>query len=92
MTTTKYATDALTDLVDIARTRANRARNQGQVARAEAHANIAMTLDAARTRLVQDGIEYLDAAWGFIEGGRKMLDNLHGNLDRYITKIKADRS
>ena len=30
-------------------------------------------LDAVRTRLVQDGADYLDEAWAFVDGGRRMI-------------------
>ncbi|WP_298041458.1 hypothetical protein [uncultured Microbacterium sp.] len=76
MTTTKVATDALSDLVHTARERARTDRNRQRTKRAQAHEHIARTLDGARTRLVQDGPEYLDAAWAFVDGGRKLLANL----------------
>lgn len=76
--TTKPATDALTDLVDTARTRAHNDRTLGHHARADALLKIAGTLDGARTRLVEDGIDYLDAAWAFVDAGRKQIANLYG--------------
>lgn len=70
---TKTATNALTDLVDTSRTRAEQCRANGMEAQATTLDHIAKTLDGARTRLVEDGSEYLDAAWAFIDAGRKML-------------------
>ena len=74
--TTTTATNALTDLVGTARTRAIRARANGNDNHGESLLSIADTLDAARTRLVQDGTEYLDSAWAFVEAGRAALARL----------------
>lgn len=71
--TTKPATNALTDLVKTARTRADQARSAGLDGTAKTLDNIALTLDGARTRLIEDGIEYLDAAWAFVDAGRGAL-------------------
>lgn len=65
------ALDALSDLVDTAR---DRRASEPQHA-TECHA-IARTLDRARTRLVEDGPGYLDAAWAFVDAGRKALAQL----------------
>ena len=35
--------------------------------------NVVQTLDMARTRLVREGIEYLDEAWAFVDGGRVVV-------------------
>lgn len=74
--TTKPATDALTDLVGTARARAERARTAGLEGTAKTLDEIAKTLDGARTRLVEDGPEYLQAAWAFIDAGRAALAGL----------------
>lgn len=79
--TTKPATDILTDLVLTARIRRNAAINQGHAKRAQDFDNVAQTLDRVRTRLVQDGPEYLDAAWAFIDGGRKIIVKLTPNVN-----------
>lgn len=73
---TKPATDALTDLVITARSRARACRVRSETTRAAELDNIAKTLDGARTRLVQDGPEYLDAAWAFVNAGRTALARL----------------
>lgn len=75
--TTKPATDALTDLVTTARDRADRARAHGLDGTAKTLTDIAKTLDGARTRLVEDGIEYLEAAWAFVDAGRGALAGMH---------------
>lgn len=72
--TTKPATDALTELV--------------QVARERGHDRIAQTLDGARTRLVEDGTDYLDAAWAFVDAGRKQLAELAGGAT-YLDRIRS---
>ena len=77
--TTKPATDALTELVDSCRMRAIGARTLGNHDRSTALLAIANTLDAARTRLVEDGPEYLDAAWAFVDAGRKQIAALYGS-------------
>jgi hypothetical protein len=75
--TTAPATRALTDLVDTARARAARARADGLDGTAKTLDQIARTLDGARTRLIEDGIEYLDAAWAFVDAGRGALAGMH---------------
>ncbi|MFK4761189.1 hypothetical protein ACI3KS_09685 [Microbacterium sp. ZW T5_45] len=77
--TTKPAVDALTDLVDTARTRAVRANAEGDRLKMNDLLGIADTLDRARTRLVEDGTEYLDAAWAFVDAGRKMIADVYGS-------------
>lgn len=90
--TTKPATDALTDLVDTARTRRNRAADAGLIATARTYDEVAQTLDGARTRLVEDGIEYLESAWAFVDAGRKFLAGLAAAtpiLDLIQTEARA---
>ena len=65
--------DALTDLVDTARTRAQTSEDHGDTRRARALLDIATTLDRARTILVEDGDDYLDTAWAFVDAGRRTL-------------------
>lgn len=74
---TKPATDALTDLVNTCRGRAYLARRAGKAMTAKAFDDIAKTLDGARTRLVEDGPDYLDAAWAFVDGARKVIAGMH---------------
>lgn len=64
---------ALTDLVDTARHRARVARWKRAPARERHFEGIAHTLDRARTRLVEDGSDYIEAAWAFVDAARKML-------------------
>lgn len=67
------AARALTDLVDTARATADRAALKRQRTIAQRCQVIASQLDAARTRLVQDGPEYLDTAWAYVDAGRRAL-------------------
>lgn len=67
------ALDALGDLVDTARRRASQAEGYGDAASARAHIDVADTLDRARTILVEEGDDYLDAAWAFVDAGRLTL-------------------
>lgn len=70
---TKAAADALTDLVNTARTRAAEARAEGLDATAAQLDSVAKTLDGARTRLIEDGPDYIDAAWAFVDASRRMI-------------------
>jgi hypothetical protein len=84
-TTTSAATDTLTDLVQSARqlsSRAITARRHGLGGRI---LTLACDLDATRTRLVQDGPDYLEAAWAFIDAGRRILAGYTVQLDAEMT-------
>lgn len=78
MPPTKVATNALTDLVTSARHIGEEWTAQGSVRASYVHAleGLASTLDAARTRLVQDGESYLDVAWAMIDAGRRLVAEL----------------
>ena len=65
--------DELAHLVDTARMRAQASEDHGDTRRARALRDIATTLDRARTILVEDGDDYFDAAWAFVEAGRLTL-------------------
>lgn len=69
------AARALNDLVDTAR--ATRARAIQKRRRAIAHrcGVIEEQLDATRTRLVQDGPEYINTAWAYVDVARIALRN-----------------
>ncbi|WP_270353438.1 hypothetical protein [Microbacterium testaceum] len=88
MAPTKVATDALTDLVHTARSRGWEAKRAGLTHTAYALMRLAADLDAVRTRLVEDGPDYLDAAWAFIDAGRRMITENIAKLDREV----ADRA
>lgn len=88
---TKPATDALTDLVETTDARAERCRQAGDFGLAREYDAIGHTLDGARTRLVEDGVEYLEAAWAFVDAGRRALADRH-RLAAYLDAIaKAAR-
>ena len=73
VTGTVPALDALSDLVQTARTTANAAGFKGKL-RAERKADhIARVCDAARTRLVQEGPVYLEPAWAIVDTAREHL-------------------
>ncbi len=78
-----HATRTLSRLVDTARTLSDHAKDAGDTKTAFGLLNIAATLDGARTRLVEDGTDYYDAAWAFITAGRMMI------MD-YKNKLTAD--
>lgn len=63
----------LTDLVHTCRWRANVARYWNQHNLVHAYESAGRTLDATRTRLVQEGEDYLSAAWSFIDAGRMQV-------------------
>lgn len=63
----------LTALVDSARDLRGEAKMLGLRATARSLHDAARTLDGARTRLVEDGPEYLDAARAFINAAENML-------------------
>lgn len=67
---------ALADLVDTARRRARTAHAHHDEHTACAYATVADTLDRARTILVEEGDDYLDAAWAFVDAGRLTLVRL----------------
>ena len=58
--------------------------------------SMAASLDAARTRLVQDGDEYLEAARAFTSSASKLIADAHDSLGRIIidrsARIVADRA
>jgi hypothetical protein len=66
---------ALSDLVDSARATRSTALSKRRKEIAHRCDVIAVQLDAARTRLVQDGGEYIDTAWAFVDTGRVALRN-----------------
>ena len=73
---------ALGDLVQTARGDEARTRFFGLDQFADAFADVADTLDRCRTRLVEEGGDYLDTAWAFLDAGRLTIARM---------RIKADR-
>lgn len=67
------AARALTDLVDTARALSTRATTKRRPGIAHRCQVIAAQLDATRTRLVQDGTDYLDTAWAYVDAGRRAI-------------------
>jgi hypothetical protein len=67
------AARALSDLVETARVFRNLAKDKRRRDIAKRCQVIAVQLDATRTRLVQDGDEYLDTAWAYVDAGRRSL-------------------
>jgi hypothetical protein len=66
---------ALTDLVDTARATRDKAVEKRRREIANRCQVIASQLDATRTRLVQDGADYLPSAWAYVDAGRVALRN-----------------
>jgi len=81
-TPTVHCINALSDLVHSARRLATRAELADAARLHRVAVSIADTLDRARTRLVEDGDEYLDAAWAFVDAGRKHVAQLGIRVDR----------
>lgn len=46
-------------------------------------------LDAVRTRLVEEGIDYLDEAWAFVDGGRRIIAGHGIYLAEVIGRARA---
>lgn len=69
----RAAINRLTTLVNSARDLRGEAKTLGLRSTARALNDAARTLDGARTRLVEDGAEYLDAARAFINAAENML-------------------
>lgn len=69
------AARALSDLVDKARNLHARAMDKRRRDIANRCMVIASQLDATRTRLVQDGEQYIDTAWAYVDAGRVALRN-----------------
>lgn len=63
----------LTGLIESARTLHTTAKTLGMDTTARRLRSIVHTLDGARTRLVEDGTEYLPAADAFLTAGEEML-------------------
>lgn len=76
------ALDALTDLVHTARTNADTAVALDRPHNAAALSRMATTLDGARTRLIEDGPDYLPAAWAFVDAARSLIARQAVILDR----------
>ena len=62
------AVRALSDLVDTARATRDRALEKRRREIANRCQVIASQLDATRTRLVEDGEEYIGTAWAYVDG------------------------
>lgn len=75
MSPTVTALAVLNDLVDSSRSLIPVAEKKGHTKVAHRLAVIAHQLDATRTRLVQDGPEYIDTAWAYIDAGRVAIAN-----------------
>lgn len=69
----RAAINRLTMLVDSARDLRGEAKTLGLRATARSLNDAARTLDGARTRLVEDGPEYLEAARAFMNAAENML-------------------
>lgn len=74
----------LSTLVDAGRDLRGEAKAIGLTATARNLSAIIGTLDGARTRLVEDGPEYLDAARAFIDAGAGMLADRAAYIGRVV--------
>lgn len=75
-------TNALSDLVLTSRELQARAYKTGLVVMAMRLNSMALQFDAARTRLVQDGPEYLSTAHAFVDAGRVAIANYRLLIER----------
>lgn len=73
MIATLAASRALTDLVDTGRDIERIAWTSQLHDIAVEVGKVVDTLDAARTKLVEDGPSYLDQAWSFVDAGRVVM-------------------
>lgn len=73
MSPTIAAARQLTELVHAARAAAIRSRAAGRPDLARRHEITATQLDAARTRLVQEGSDYIVTAWATIDAARALI-------------------
>lgn len=73
----------LTTLVDATRDLCVEAKALGLRDTAKSLHDAARTLDGARTRLVEDGPEYLDAARAFINAAERMLTDRAVYIGRF---------
>ncbi|UGS26604.1 hypothetical protein K8F61_18640 [Microbacterium resistens] len=92
---TLAAIGALSTLVDDCRTAARRARRARQHALLTEIRRLGNSFDAARTRIVQDGADYLPTAWAFVDAGRRTLSTYLRELDVIdlgIDRIAAERT
>lgn len=76
---TRYALTTLSDLVATARSMIHDAPTE---ATQRSAINLAHTLDAARTALTQEGDDYLESAWAFIDAGRRLIAATQINIAR----------
>lgn len=81
-THTQTALSVLNELVDTARETRKSAPPTTPPKLLYAVATLEDTLDAARTTLVQEGDDYLEAAWAFIDAGRGLLATARTNIAR----------
>ncbi len=82
MSPTIAATRAVADLLDTARRRRGQALILGEGDVVFTLASMIDALDATRTRLIQQGPEYIDTAWAIIDAARYMLAEIKHALDR----------
>lgn len=72
----------ITTLVDSARDLHVEAKTLGMRVTAKELKDASHTLDAARTRLVEDGPEYLEAARAFVNAGERLLTDRAAHIGR----------
>lgn len=75
MSPTIAACRALNDLIETARATQADAKKKRRSDIAHRLGVIISQLDATRTRLVQDGTEYIDTAWAYVDSGRVAIRN-----------------
>lgn len=81
--------EALTDLVDTARTHRDSLPEE-RIGYRQQWETIALHLDAVRTRVVQEDDAYLDVAWAFVDSGRLTIARLLARSGRRIPPADVD--
>ncbi len=74
------ALSSLGELIEVCRTHREVASLDGREGWVQNWDMLALSLDAVRTRLVQEGEEYLPVAWAFVDSGRL-------TITRYMIRI-----
>ena len=78
-------TEALTDLVDTTRIMAIECDARGWIGSAHTLDTIAMQFDSTRTRLIQEGDDYLAVAWAYVDAGRLTIAQHRTKLARRLS-------
>jgi len=90
MTTTAAACNAIAELIRSANYERGRAKRKRLPILADQLDLTSRQLDAVRTTLVQEGDEYLQTAWAFVDAGRLTLAKIITRIERRQGYISLD--